>query len=339
MFSKMHKNKKCAKIVQIPSSSARMRECKCKICMLCYDIWKAGTGGGEMGTKERYVPDREQEGVDGTIRVSYKTCRAYATSNVEHSHPEYELYYLVTGEKPFYGDGNVYKLKSGDVMLIPAGVQHRSVWDSIGALSNRTVLMFDDVFIRPVLELDMEGNALQMLSGEPKLLSLSTEGRSQFELLMKSLNAELANDHVGYMCMSRMYVMQIIYCLLRNSVKGEFYRERRRAANMNAVMRYLDENCNSDITLNALADKYYMNASALARSFKAACGVTVINYVNLRRVEKAKSLMESHSLPVSVVAEMLGFKTTTYFERVFKQNTGMTPTEYKKRLKTAREER
>jgi AraC-like DNA-binding protein len=68
-----------------------------------------------------------------------------------------------------------------------------------------------------------------------------------------------------------------------------------------------------------------------ARLFKAAYGATPLQYVNTRRMERAKSLLRETRLPVARIAEGLGFGDVVYFNRLFRKHTGTTPGGYRSR--------
>lgn len=269
------------------------------------------------------------------LNVSYKTGRVYQSSNREHFHRnEYEIYYLVTGEKYFYAEGKSYCLRSGDVMFVPPKVCHRSMWPEKGMYSNRTVCLFSRDFIEPALTLAQSEAVQELFGGQARKISLSTVGGSKFEILMRMLNEEMERDDEEYLCVCRMLVLQLCICLLREGVsEAPQGRKSRSETNMETVRTYIDRSFSQELTLNHLASRFFMNPSALSRSFKNATGQTVMNYINQRRMECAKELLEQKNYSVEAVSGKVGFKTATYFERMFKQTTGLTPTQYKNCMK------
>lgn len=267
------------------------------------------------------------------VQLSYKSGRAYSSSNKEHAHKEYEIYYLVAGSKTFHVNKHEYFLKSGDVMFIPPEISHRSVWMDSSSLSNRIILLFSDSLLEGGLTFAGSPRLSRLLSGGEQHISLSPAGRSEFEIVMKYLNNELASSDSECFCMRQMYVLQLCICLLRHGTGASFEKPRRNADNMQAIQDYIHENYNKSLTLDSFASLFFMNPSAMARSFKAATGTTIISYINQLRVERAKEMLEQKSLPVAEVAKRVGFNTGTYFERVFKKNTGLTPSEFRRRIK------
>ena len=68
----------------------------------------------------------------------------------------------------------------------------------------------------------------------------------------------------------------------------------------------------------------------LKRRFKAATGNTLIAYLQNLRVEEAKRLLEAGQMPVDEISEEAGYSDTSFFRRVFKRLTGLTPSHYRR---------
>jgi transcriptional regulator GlxA family with amidase domain len=68
----------------------------------------------------------------------------------------------------------------------------------------------------------------------------------------------------------------------------------------------------------------------LKRRFKAATGITLIDYLQNLRVEAAKRLLESASLPVDAVSVEVGYEDASFFRRLFRRCTGLAPSQYRR---------
>ena len=96
------------------------------------------------------------------------------------------------------------------------------------------------------------------------------------------------------------------------------------------VLAYIDENLSDKLSLGELAEKSCMSIPSFSRKFKERVGKTLIQYLNERRIEKAKFLLENKILSLEQVAEEAGFSNANYLIRVFKKVTGQTIGEYRK---------
>ena len=68
----------------------------------------------------------------------------------------------------------------------------------------------------------------------------------------------------------------------------------------------------------------------LKRRFKAATGVTLIDYLQNLRIEEAKRLLESGQMPVDEISLQSGYEDASFFRRLFKRRTGLTPSQYRR---------
>lgn len=82
------------------------------------------------------------------------------------------------------------------------------------------------------------------------------------------------------------------------------------------------------ITRTEVADSVYLTPEYLARLFKKETGITIKQYINDYRMERAKELLSGGNVRISDVASQVGFDSFSYFSTVFKKYTGMTPNEY-----------
>ncbi len=95
--------------------------------------------------------------------------------------------------------------------------------------------------------------------------------------------------------------------------------------------RYIDQNLPNSLTLAELAATVEMNPQYFARTFKKAVGLSPHRYIIEKRIERAKSLLETTELPLVEVACRVGFTTQSHFTTVFHRVTGMTPREYREK--------
>lgn len=94
------------------------------------------------------------------------------------------------------------------------------------------------------------------------------------------------------------------------------------------MVEYLKQNYGEDISLDMLAERYYMNSSYLSRLFKQYTGRNMTDYLIEIRMEKAKELLMTGKYKVYEVSQRVGYRSDKYFFRVFKQYTGQSPSEY-----------
>ena len=87
------------------------------------------------------------------------------------------------------------------------------------------------------------------------------------------------------------------------------------------------------IGLNEVANAMHVSTFYFCKMFKKATGMTFTDYVGRVRVEKAKNLLLNPHLRVSEIAYAVGFQSLTHFNRVFRELTGESPTNFREKLK------
>lgn len=92
---------------------------------------------------------------------------------------------------------------------------------------------------------------------------------------------------------------------------------------------YINENLGAKITVGQLADVCSISENYYRRLFKAEFGVSPVEYINSKRIAAAKEMLTSGYYSVSEIAYECGFSEIRYFNAVFKNHTGMSPTQYR----------
>ncbi|MEG2512364.1 MAG: response regulator [Acetivibrio sp.] len=98
---------------------------------------------------------------------------------------------------------------------------------------------------------------------------------------------------------------------------------------INDVIQYLNEHYAEQVSLNVLADNFYVHPTYLSRLFKEKTGVNFIDYLTQIRINKAKELLLIPEFKIYDVCFMVGYESPRYFSKIFKQHALITPKEYK----------
>jgi YesN/AraC family two-component response regulator len=99
-----------------------------------------------------------------------------------------------------------------------------------------------------------------------------------------------------------------------------------------SCIQYINQNYSEHLTLDQVAGVAALSPTYLSGLFKAEVGQNFTEYVVQLRLERAKQLLRQTDLPLADIAQMVGFDTQQYFNRVFKQKTGQTPLQYRNHL-------
>lgn len=103
---------------------------------------------------------------------------------------------------------------------------------------------------------------------------------------------------------------------------------------MNRIIAYIEANYAEDVTLKSLAELISMDPSYVSDLFKKKTGSTLTHYVQNRRIQAARMLLEETDLTVSDIGRKVGFENDNYFIKIFKRWCDVTPSEYRKQPKS-----
>jgi transcriptional regulator GlxA family with amidase domain len=100
------------------------------------------------------------------------------------------------------------------------------------------------------------------------------------------------------------------------------------------VQHWLQATGARDVTISAIATSASMEERTFLRRFKAATGLTPIEYCQLVRIGKARELLEFSKRPINQIAWSVGYEDTGAFRRLFHRVMGLSPGEYRQRFST-----
>lgn len=92
---------------------------------------------------------------------------------------------------------------------------------------------------------------------------------------------------------------------------------------------YISEHLTEELTVSNIAVSLYITPNYFSRLFKRVTKEGCNEYIVRKRIEKAKSLLDTTSLKIGEIALMVGYRDTNYFSLAFKKHTGKSPTKYR----------
>ena len=129
--------------------------------------------------------------------------------------------------------------------------------------------------------------------------------------------------------MSVYHMERYMEYLLRHTMQYISKYEQSRSV-VGKVQEYIGSHLSEKITRTSMAKLVFMNSDYLARIFKKETGLSLGEYLQVRRIEEAKRQLAQTDIPVSVISQNVGYDNFSYFSYLFHERTGMTPVEYRK---------
>ncbi len=100
---------------------------------------------------------------------------------------------------------------------------------------------------------------------------------------------------------------------------------------MQELLRCVVEHAEEELTIDTLAERFFVSRAKLTRDFRAAVQMSLHEYVTAIRLQRAKLLL-NEEMPLALIAERCGFGSESAFIYMFRRRTGMTPGEYRRRI-------
>lgn len=98
------------------------------------------------------------------------------------------------------------------------------------------------------------------------------------------------------------------------------------------IIAEIQENDTRGISLTDLSHKYKISTGYLSKMIKKELNLSFSEYLMVRRIQKAKKLLEDDKLSIDAISEMVGYNDYFYFIKVFKKATGISPSKYRESL-------
>lgn len=115
------------------------------------------------------------------------------------------------------------------------------------------------------------------------------------------------------------------------------YPDAKHANTIHRCIQYISSRYAEHLTLEETAAVVSLSPDYLSRIFKQETGITFNQYLNNIRITKAKELIRHSELRLTDISQLVGYDDQSYFTKVFKRVTGLSPNEYKKRGKKKHE--
>ncbi len=243
-----------------------------------------------------------------------------------HYHEFCKVLLLVSGSGGYAVDGQRYALQPGDTVLIGSHSVHRPEFEP-GIPYERIILYISPEFLRR--ESTPECDLGACFSGERgHVLRLEEPERRRLFDLAAALERELGGEDYGRVILSRGVLLRLLVQIgrqLRRSdapAPGPVTPTNERVL---AIIRYLDLHLTEDLSIDSLAEQFYLSKYHMMRLFRRETGTTIHGYLTEHRLLLARELIAS-GLGATEACYRSGFRSYSSFTRSYGRRFGTTPT-------------
>jgi YesN/AraC family two-component response regulator len=251
-----------------------------------------------------------------------------------HYHNQYEIYYLLNGERNYFINQRSYHVKKGDLVLINKNILHKTVTiDKKKPEHERILIQFNEELFA---NFKSEMNSLKLFAifNQQNVLSLNPEQQLWLEEHLFKLTAEKEKkDKDANLFYLKLMIAELLIFIKRISNKSAAQNLKypdQKHKNISRVAAYINDNYHKKLSLKMLANKFNYSSAYLSRAFKEVTGFNFVEYKNNVRIKEASKLLQQTSLSVTEISGRVGFNNITHFGRIFKEFTDLSPLEYRK---------
>lgn len=256
---------------------------------------------------------------------------SFATS--QHTHDFIEISFVGEGCGYHYVEDQVIPVKQGDLFVIPIGTSH--VFRPSSPQQDKTLVIYNCIFRASNLEgwkhlLQKDSYAYNIIfhpgsSGERWLHF--QDKHDTFAGMFQTMYWEYLKRNTGFETILTAMLVQMLVMLQRFTLKNEA--ETASFSRLEEVVHFIRSNYTQNITVQHVADYFYLSASHFQRLFKKSTGLTFTQYLQNVRIQKCCELLKSTDIPIYQIANQVGYLDMKFFHALFRKKTGVTPRQYR----------
>ena len=281
-----------------------------------------------MSTKNQRSDDRQHMQSNTFEVFRYKD--DYPKEVSLHHHDFYEIYFFLSGNVQYNIESRSYQLTPGDVLLISPMELHQPMFGQDHRTYERIVLWINKQYLD---WLSLPGQELTRCfdttaPGHSNLLRPEGVTRQYLAFLLEQLISETNAQDLYCESASITYLAQVLITLNRLALQRR--REEPVASSESTVyniLGYINDHYNEDLSLDHLANKFFVSKYHLSREFQRLVGTSVHRYIIQKRLVMAKQML-SQGMPSSEVYQHCGFGDYSNFYRSFKAEYQISPKDF-----------
>ncbi|MGN9864060.1 AraC family transcriptional regulator [Bacillus swezeyi] len=266
-----------------------------------------------------------------SFSIQYMQRKGFTGMKAPHVHESYELYYLLNGERTYFINQSVYKAEKGTMIFINPHDLHRTSSTEVQEFE-RILINFSHNFIEPFLHCSQF--PLLPFPESTNIVSFTLRDQTSVEHLLLEMKKECRLKKEGYEDVVRALLLQLLFTIYRTLISGRQNETRPlhpMDEKISEIASYIHDSFQETLTLNGLAELFFISPSYLSRVFKKVTGFHLPEYIRHIRIREAKKYLRDTDEKILNIAEETGFKHISHFNKVFKGIVGMPPLQYRKK--------
>lgn len=272
---------------------------------------------------KKHIRDMTKNTTNLRLLYACKTEKTHSVlPRVMHVHEDRLEVMLISEGAGLYTIGESrYPVEAGDVLIYNRGVIHDEVSNPDAKIKSYCLGM-DSV--------EIEGLAPNCLIGSQDCPVFKASNHFPLiDSIFSTIYDELYNENEGAEVTCHYLAQALVTLLLQMSKKSRSVQKESEQKLGERIRAYIDQNYSSDLTLDSIGEALNMSPYYMGHIFKEITGYSPIQYIMRRRIGEAQTLLISTKHSITRIATMVGYDNSSYFNRLFTKNVGMSPKRYR----------
>ena len=286
---------------------------------------------------------KKKEAFEGT-RFPFKIAIQRKAPNLvdAHWHEHLEFILVLRGPITVHIDNETFKAQPGDIYFINSNQIHSAttevdkqgngIGEILGMVFDKSILLIvaDNLEIRQALSLFGGSNVIRNHYSRthplcPELTESMNKAYEEFTHL------EMAYEFGILSCVYRM-MTPLLRLHQHEPRSGDPDKHAAYYRRLKPAVDYMETHFSGKVYMESVCQTVNMSPYHFSSMFKKVFGIPPIQYLTRVRIDRAKRMLLDRDIPVTEIAERSGFCNINYFDKVFKEQSGFTPIEYRKRF-------
>ena len=249
-----------------------------------------------------------------------------------HYHPEIELVYINNGKGKRQVGLHLSNYDEGDLVMIGTNVPHTGFTEYFDKERKEVVVQFKPDFLGNSLEKVLEfKNIKRLFEISKRGLVFSGNTKKTIGISMLGLQYETPLQKVLTLIkiLNDLSISKDVTILNSENFDSESIQENER---IKKVFNYIKLNYKKEVSLNEVSELVFMTPPSFCRYFKSKTNKTFTTFLNEYRINNALKLLAQSELDIKNICFQCGYNNFSHFNRLFKKQISMTPSEFRKKM-------
>lgn len=240
-----------------------------------------------------------------------------------HYHDFHKIIVFLSGKVTYHIEGKAYHLKPWDILLVNQGAIHMPDISTDIPYERFILWIREDLHDRILTTCFQKARDRSL-----NLIRLNSQVQERLRDVLSELESSLHGEAFCSELLSYALFSQFMVYVNRIFLEDDYVLDPKAYTSnsqIESLVRYINHHLDEDLSIDFLAQKYYLSKYHMMRKFKEETGYTMHNYIISKRLLLARSLI-SQGVPVMKASEQSGFQDYTTFVRAYKKQFGASPT-------------